>query len=68
MTASIYLMKDDLQTILNFMNNFPDNHTVEITSDASSGIGAIINAHLHGVDMNGLKVTITTNIVDETSW
>ena len=65
---SIYLHRDDLETIIQFMKAFPDSNTVEITCDNSSGIGSIINANLHAVDLNGMKVTVSKNIVDETSW
>lgn len=65
---SMLLHKDDLQTILQFMNAFPDCQRVELTCDDSSGIGSIINAHLHHVVVNGATVTVTKNIVDETSW
>ena len=65
---SIYLHRDDLQNIMKFMDNFPDVEIVEVTSDTSSGIGALIKAHLHHVDLNGLHVEVTKTIVDETSW
>lgn len=65
---SIYLHRDDLETIIKFMEAVPGSHTVEITCDNSSGIGSIIKASLHAVDLNGMKVTITKDIVDETSW
>ena len=66
--TSIYLHRDDLQEILNFMNAFPDASTVELTADNSSGIGTLINAHIHHVDLNGMRVTVTKEIVDESSW
>lgn len=66
--ASIYLHRDDIQTIQQFLTAFPEAHQVEITSDISSGIGAIIDATIHGAEVNGQKVSITRNIVDETSW
>ena len=65
---SIYLHKDDLETILQFLKAFPDAHTVEVTCDNSSGIGSIINAIIHAQDVYGHKVSVTKNIVDETSW
>ena len=65
---SIFLNRNDLDTIIKFMNAFPDSNTVEITCDNSSGIGSIIDANLHGVDLNGMKVTVSKNIVDESSW
>ena len=64
----MYLHKDDLETIRQFMASFPDCPNVELTCDTSSGIGAIINATLHHVDLNGQVVSVTKNIVDETSW
>lgn len=66
--SSIYLHRDDLATIKQFMDAFPDCHTVEVTADTSSGIGAIVNATLHAVDVNGMRVNVTKSIVDETSW
>lgn len=66
--ASIYLHRDDLQTIQQFLDAFPESHQVEVTADISSGIGAIIDATIHGVEINGQRVAITKNIVDETSW
>ena len=65
---TIFLHKDDLQTIMQFVQAFPDTDTVEIKSDSSSGIGNIITATLHHVDLNGMLVSVTKNIVDETSW
>ena len=65
---SIYLHKDDLETILQFLKAFPDAHTVEVTCDNSSGIGSIINATIHGVSVNGMVVAVTKSIVDESSW
>lgn len=65
---SLYLHKDDIQAIVQFMNAFPDCNTVELTADDSSGIGTLINAHIHHVDLNGMRVTVTKEIVDESSW
>ena len=65
---SIYLHKDDLETIIQFLKAFPDAHTVEVTCDNSSGIGSIINATIHHVVVNGMTVSVTKNIVDESSW
>lgn len=66
--TSIYLHRDDLQTIQQFLDAFPEAQQVEVTVDTSSGIGAIIDATIHGVDLNGLRVSVSKNIVDETSW
>lgn len=66
--TSIYLHRDDLDTLKQFLDAFPDAQQVEVTCDTSSGIGVIINATIHGVDLNGLRVSVSKNIVDETSW
>lgn len=65
---SIFLHRDDLETILKFLKDFDDAHTVEVTCDDSSGIGSIINATIHAQEVHGHKVTVTKNIVDERSW
>lgn len=66
--ASIYLHRDDLETIKQFLDSFPEANVVEVTSDISSGIGAIIDATIHACEVNGQTVSVTKNIVDETSW
>lgn len=66
--ASIYLHRDDLTTIQQFLDSFPEANQVEITADMSSGIGAIIDATIHACEVNGQLVAVTKNIVDETSW
>jgi hypothetical protein len=64
----IYLHQDDLVTIKQFMDAFPECHTVMLTCDDSSGIGSIITATLLAVDVNGQKVNVSKIIVDESSW
>lgn len=68
MLNKVILHKDDLQTVQQFMKAFPDAYNVEIISDNSSGIGSIITATLHNVNLNGMTVSVTKSIVDETSW
>ena len=65
---TIYLHRDDLQTILQFLEAFPERDVVELTSDTSSGIGALIKASIIGATVNGHVVTVTKDIVDESSW
>jgi len=65
---SVYLYRDDLMSILQFMDAFPDAKQVEITHDHSSGIGVLIDAHIHGVDLNGMVVKVTKTIADESCW
>jgi hypothetical protein len=65
---TIYLHRDDLHSILKFLDTFPDRDVVEVTSDTSSGIGALIKASVIGATVNGHIVTVTKDIVDESSW
>lgn len=64
----IYLHRDDLETILQFLKTFPQKDTVLVTADNSSGIGTVIKAHVIGAEVNGYTVTVTKEIVDENSW
>lgn len=65
---TIYLHRDDIISIQKFLDSFPDKDTVQITSDNSSGIGSIIKASVIGAMVNGNVVTVTKDIVDESSW
>lgn len=67
MINTIHLHRDDLNAILEFFNKYPDQEYITITADASSGIGSIINASIKA-PINGDFVTITKDIVDESSW
>ena len=64
----IYLHRDDLETILQFLDSFPDRDIVLVTSDNSSGIGSIIKASIFGATVNGNVVTVTKDIADESNW
>lgn len=64
----IYFHRDDLNNILNFFDSFPDKETILVTSDNSSGIGAVLKAHVIGTIVHGHTVTVIKDIVDETSW
>lgn len=69
MLNSVYLHKDDLETLLQFLNAFPNGtDIVEVISDNSSGIGTIITAKINGIALNGTVVDVTKTIVDESSW
>lgn len=61
------LHKDDLVTIKQFVDKYPDVEYVTLSVDSSSGIGSMIDANISTV-INGDSVTITKNIVDESSW
>lgn len=64
----MYLHIDDVKTVLQFMEAFPSATRVELISDNSSGIGDFVEAKLHGVDLNGMVVTVSKVIVDESTW
>jgi hypothetical protein len=64
----MYLHRDDLVTIKQFLDTFPDRDVVLVTCDNSSGIGSLIKAHVIGATVNGHVVTVTKDIVDESSW
>lgn len=68
MKSEIYFHRDDLKSIMKFFDTFPDKETVLVTCDNSSGIGSIIKASVIGTMVNGHIVTVTKDIVDETSW
>lgn len=54
----MYLHKDDLVTILQFMEAF-EHSNVELIEDNCSDICAILEAKLHGVQLNGHTVTVS---------
>lgn len=64
---SIFLHKDDLVALQQLLAAF-DHSKVELVADSSSGIGTILTARLHGVEVNGMTVTVEKMIVDETGW
>ena len=67
MINTIHLHRDDVETILQFIQKYPEVEYVTVTSDTSSGIGSITDAAINTV-INGDVVTLTKHIVDETSW
>ena len=68
MSGSVYLHKDDLVTMLQFLDAFPESSQLELTYDNSSGIGTTIEVHIHGINFNGQIVTIKRTIVNEADW
>jgi Holliday junction resolvase len=64
----IYLHRDELKTILEFMDSFSESDTVLVKADNSSGIGSFITATLIGVKINGHQVGVTKTISDESNW
>jgi hypothetical protein len=64
----MYLHREDLKALQEFLDTFPDANVVEVDADSSSGIGSIITATIHAVDVRGVKVNVSKVIADETSW
>lgn len=65
---SVYLTREDLETLKQLFEQFPNNHTVEVTSDNSSGIGSIVEAIFHDVMVFGKPANIKFTIADEKDW
>ena len=63
---TISLHKDDLIAIKEFTDKYESDYFT-ISVDSSSGIGSLVNVSLNAV-INGDVVTISKNIVDESSW
>jgi hypothetical protein len=64
----VYLTKQDLRKIIEFVDSFPDSgEMVTITVENDSGIGSIINASVD-TKINDHLVTVTKEIVNEESW
>jgi len=64
---SVYLNRENIMALLEFMDSFPDSYKLEL-KHASNEIGDVIIADLHGVKINGHVVTVSKTIVDETDW
>lgn len=65
----MWLHKDDLKEILEFMDSFEtSNDVVLVTRDDSSGIGYILTVSLNGVMVKNQFVTVSKQIVDESGW
>lgn len=64
----IYLHRDDLVAIQEFMEAFPESEIVELNADNSSGIGTILTATLNSVVVNKTIVNVSKTLVDESSW
>ena len=67
MINQVSLHRDDVVEILKFLGKYPTTDFCTISVDSSSGIGSIVTVSLNSV-INGDAVTISKNIVDESSW
>jgi hypothetical protein len=63
----IHLQRDDVSTILAFIEKYPQSEYITISVDSSSGIGSIVKVSLPTV-INGDAVVVEKTIVDESSW
>lgn len=63
----LMLTKNDLNSILEFVNKYPEQQYITLSFDNSSGIGYILNASVNSL-INGDNVTITKSIVDVDTW
>lgn len=64
----MYLHIEDLEAIMDFMKKFEGAEIVEVTSDTSSGIGAIVTAKLDHITINGEIVSVSKVISDVENW
>ncbi len=64
----MYLHIEDLEAIMDFMKKFEGAEIVEVEADSSSGIGTIVTARLHHVEVNGERVTVSKVISDVENW
>ena len=65
---SLYLSREDVETLKQLFQEFPDQNKIEVTSDTSSGIGAIVKATFHNVPIFGKPSSITFTLADEENW
>lgn len=64
----MYLHLQDLESIIDFMKKFEGAEIVEVTADSSSGIGTVVTATLHHVEVNGVQVAVSKIISDVENW
>lgn len=63
----IYLQREDLEQMIKFLDAFKSDH-LEVISDTSSGIGALITAKITEVNLNGMEVNVEKVISNENDW
>lgn len=65
----MYLHKDELEDIIQFLDALPTPHSNKVELEYNStGIGYTLEAKVHGIQINGMTVTVTKMITDESSW
>jgi hypothetical protein len=63
----MHLCKDEVQTILEIMDKFPEAKSFELLQDNSSGIGSITSLIVH-TTINGLDGEFKTEISGVENW
>lgn len=63
----IYLHREDLEQMIKFLDAFKSDQ-LEITSESTSGIGAIITAKITEINLNGMEVNVEKVISNENHW
>lgn len=64
---TIRLTRDDLVTIKDIFDRFPEVHSLEVTVDHSSGIGAAVTVALN-TTINDYSGTFEIDITDTSNW
>ena len=63
----MYLHRDDLMSILEFIDKFGVD-TVNVEVDNSSGIGSTVTATIENVLVNGTEVSVSKEIAGVENW
>jgi hypothetical protein len=64
---TIRLTRDDLVTIKDIFDKFPEVHSLEVTVDHGSGIGAAVTVALN-TTINDYSGTFEIDITDISTW
>jgi len=64
---TVRLTREDLTSILDIFNKFPEVHSLEVTVDHGSGIGANVTVALN-TTINDYSGTFEIDITDVSTW
>lgn len=67
MATKHFFNRDELESILDFLNKYPDTVCVEIDVESNSGIGRLITAQVQTF-LHDDWVRVQKTITDQTSW
>lgn len=69
MSNTITVTYRELAETLKFLETWPVERTqVTLSREDCAGLGYVLTATVHGLELNGYPVTVSTNITDESSW